>query len=334
MLYRPELDGIRALAVLLVITAHLKYGNWQWLSGQQGVTLFFVLSGYLITTLLLQEEQTGAVSLRRFWLRRIFRLFPLYYFVLALYALLIFGTSLGAGRAQQFARALPFQALYLPEIPFFARLDGALPFYHSWSLGIEEKFYVLWPALAFASGWKRYRLALAVVLTVLCVFAGRPAFGYASILVGCIAALLNRDHDLEGRSRPIFTYLGVALALTIHFLLPLYPPLQVAYFVVLAGVLISLRPPTLIKRLLSTPPLVWIGKVSYGIYLIHVLCLNVAGRFTTAPLPNYLLTIAISIASATALYLVIERPLVKYGRSHYGSQASLPAEATTAATGV
>src|SRR5262249_10191392 len=91
--YLDELDGLRALSVLMVVSVHMhdKPIVWHWLGGWQGVTVFFVLSGYLITTLSLREEaKRGALSIPAFYIRRSFRIFPLYYFVLALYCLLIF----------------------------------------------------------------------------------------------------------------------------------------------------------------------------------------------------------------------------------------------------
>ena len=324
MNYRPELDGIRALAILLVITAHLRFGSWVWLSGHHGVTLFFVLSGFLITSVLLNDEPRG-LSLKRFWLRRVFRLFPLYYLVLALYCVLIFKTPLGIGRAEQFAKALPFQALYFPEVPFFARPDGAvLPFYHSWSLGIEEKFYLLWPAIAFATRYKTHRLAIALVLCVVCLFAGAPAFPYGAILAGCVMALLNHRYSIHQRFGPAICYAAFAVAAVLQLSMAIFPFLQVPYVLTLAVFINTLHNRTVVQRILSLPPLVWIGKVSYGIYLIHILCLNAAGFVTHSPLLNYLATITISVAVATVLHFAIERPLIDYGRKRFRGKVPDP----------
>jgi len=324
MNYRPELDGVRAVAILLVITAHLRFGDWGWLSGHHGVTLFFVLSGFLITSLLLNEEPNG-VSLKRFWLRRVFRLLPLYYLVLATYCILIFKTPLGVGRADQFARALPFQALYFPEVPFFARPDGAvLPFYHSWSLGIEEKFYLLWPAIAFASRYKKYRLQIAVVWCAVCLFIGGPAFPYGAILAGCTMALLNHRYGLHKRFGTGTCIASAILATVFQLSLAAAPYLQIPYVLTLAIFLNTLHNRTAIQRVLSLPPIVWIGKVSYGIYLIHILCLNAAGYITRAPVLNYLATIGISVAAATVLYFAIEKPLIAFGRARFSGAAQHP----------
>jgi peptidoglycan/LPS O-acetylase OafA/YrhL len=160
--YFPELDGLRAFCALLVITAHL-YSHkewWAWLAGDRGVNVFFVLSGFLITTLALREEEReGRLSLAAFYVRRCCRLFPLYYLILGFYCLMLLG--LGRGSADQcgaLAQALPWNLVYCQEVPFF-RLrvldDRDLPFFQSWSLGIEEKFYLVWPLLAFV--WWRGR---------------------------------------------------------------------------------------------------------------------------------------------------------------------------------
>jgi hypothetical protein len=119
--YFPELDGLRALCALLVITAHL-YSHkewWAWLAGDRGVSVFFVLSGYLISTLALREEEReGRLSLAAFYVRRCCRLFPLYYLILGFYCLMLLG--LGRGSADQcgaLAEALPWNLVYCQEIP-------------------------------------------------------------------------------------------------------------------------------------------------------------------------------------------------------------------------
>ena len=162
----PELDGLRAISVLLVVSVHLHDFEtvWKWLAGWQGVTVFFVLSGYLITTLSLREERAarGAafVAGRAFYARRSLRIFPLYYLTLAAYCGLIFGLGLNPEKRFLLSGAMPYYLLYFQEVPFFYGLTGEsgivqhanIPFYQSWSLGIEEKFYLVWPVLAFVSG--------------------------------------------------------------------------------------------------------------------------------------------------------------------------------------
>src|SRR5262249_24862992 len=148
--YLPELDGLRAVSVLLVVSVHMHDRVWDWLAGGSGVTVFFVLSGYLITTLSLREEgQFGSLHLTAFYIRRCFRIFPMYYAVLVAYCLLILIVHIDYDRkAQMLQGALPWYLVYMQEVPFFYGVPDAggvlqksnVPFYQSWSLGIEEKF--------------------------------------------------------------------------------------------------------------------------------------------------------------------------------------------------
>ena len=191
--YLPELDGLRALAVLLVVTVHMHARAWHALNGHLGVILFFVLSGYLITALALREEATlGRLHLRAFFIRRSFRIFPLYYLVLALYCLLIFGLGVSPEKRQLLAWELPYFLTYLQEIPFFgAAAHPQGPFYQSWSLGIEEKFYLVWPILCFVVFRYRRNLRLPVACALIAVtaFTGSYIGPYAYILTGCVLAL-------------------------------------------------------------------------------------------------------------------------------------------------
>jgi len=103
----PGFDGIRALCALAVLAGHMHTHRWDFLNGNRGVTVFFVLSGYLITMLALREERAnGALSLTAFYIRRSFRIFPIYYAVLAIYCVLIFGLGVREARASDFASSL------------------------------------------------------------------------------------------------------------------------------------------------------------------------------------------------------------------------------------
>src|SRR6187399_1084838 len=106
------LDGLRGISILMVLTAHVYSRDWPELGGHHGVTVFFVLSGFLITRLLLQEQQrAGKINFKAFFIRRSFRLFPIYYVVLATYCILILGTGLRADGKGGFLAALPWYIL-------------------------------------------------------------------------------------------------------------------------------------------------------------------------------------------------------------------------------
>src|SRR4051794_23185147 len=219
--YIPELDGLRALAILLVVSWHARDHAWDWLVGGYGVTVFFVLSGYLITMLALREERSrGQLHILSFFVRRVFRLFPLYYFVLGLHCLLIFGAGLAPEKRPGLALALPYYLCYFQEYVAFTGAEewplngGGLPFVQSWSLGIEEKFYLVWPFLGFVAwrcagatrraGTATLALLMALAPAALGAQVGRFFSPYSQILVGCLAALLLDDPAWYAR----LTWLG------------------------------------------------------------------------------------------------------------------------------
>ena len=147
MPYFPALDGVRAYCVLLVMFDHLKSNGHGpgWIDGHLGVDLFFVISGFLITTLLVREHHfTGHIDRRAFFLRRVFRIVPVYLMVMLLYVLVLQAPS-QAARWVQFRAGLPWFVTLMNE---FAREPGrGTVFLQTWSLGVEEKFYLVWPFL-------------------------------------------------------------------------------------------------------------------------------------------------------------------------------------------
>jgi peptidoglycan/LPS O-acetylase OafA/YrhL len=307
--YIPELDGLRGISVLLVITAHMHQKIWHWASGGLGVIVFFVLSGYLITSLALREEcETGTVDLKAFYIRRAFRIFPLYYLVLALYCLLIFGLH---QPEHGLRAALPYYLTYFQEIPY-SRATSALAFYQSWSLGIEEKFYLVWPLLAFVIV-PRFRIAAAAILVVAAVGLGsvspRALYPYNAILIGCLLAMLKTRIPFVSLSRFWFVIATLVLALHLKGTWVTAYALSIA---MLLGVVVNGSTP--LNRVLSFRPLTWVGKVSYGVYLVHILCLNIAEKVSHNAIVAYALACLISVAVASALHLVIERRLIMVGR--------------------
>src|SRR5215210_240487 len=196
------LQQLRTISVLLVLAYHMQDPLWGPLRGFLGVTVFFVISGFLITTLLLREEaRTGSVSLKRFYIRRVFRILPIYYLTFLLFAVLILGLGLGS-EVDRFEDALPYFVSYQNE---FA---PAAPFGHSWSLAIEEKYYLAWPLLAFAIvPLRRYRPAVASGLLGVAVLSELVGLSYAPIyapiLAGCILAILMNDASGFRRVQPL-----------------------------------------------------------------------------------------------------------------------------------
>ncbi|HTR89639.1 MAG TPA: acyltransferase, partial [Solirubrobacteraceae bacterium] len=210
--YIPGLDGLRALAVLCVIAYHLRFSWAQ--GGMLGVAVFFTLSGYLITDLLLGHwVGAGDLGLGRFWLRRARRLLPALFAMLALVTLWV--SLLDAAQLAEVRRQVISAALYLANwstiaqhASYFARFATPLPLDHLWSLAIEEQFYLIWPWLLLLGIWLvRSRLGL-ILLTLLLAAASALA----------MALLYHPGYDptrvYEGTDTRAFgLLLGAALAM-------------------------------------------------------------------------------------------------------------------------
>src|SRR5438128_7552377 len=140
--YFPVLDGVRAVSVLLVVASHPRAQKyWSWIHGANGVTIFFVLSGFLITTLALREEaRRGALDLVGFYIRRFFRIYPLYTIVLALYCVLVLGLGFQPERRDLFVDQLAYYSLGFPDQGFFFNGINPPPLSGRCSLGIDGQF--------------------------------------------------------------------------------------------------------------------------------------------------------------------------------------------------
>ncbi len=338
--YRPELDGLRALAVAAVMLFH---ANVSWARGGfLGVDVFFVLSGFLITRLLLEErEGTGHLALGHFYLRRILRLFPA--LVVVCVACAIYATfwlphdQLVRTWNDVFATATYHmnwvQALHTQ--PAFGLLD------HAWSLSIEEQFYVVWPLvliLAHRAGGVRavglvalVGAAVSAVARAVLAHHGLPDrrlyFGLDThadgLLLGCgLAALtLLRPTLTEGMTRRSTQWVGPAAlvavgaaAATVSLTSRALYQWGYLLFVVVTTVLIAdLYARGLTSRLLRHQPLVGIGRISYGLYLWHwpvYLVLN-GGRIHWAFVPLTVLRLAVSGAMAVLSFLLVEDPFLR-----------------------
>jgi peptidoglycan/LPS O-acetylase OafA/YrhL len=331
----PSLDILRAISVILVMTVHLKGAPLRWLSGGEGVTIFFILSGYLITFLALREErETSNFSLAAFYVRRTFRIFPAYYLVLGLYAVLIFMAKIAPEKIEVFWRALPFYIFYLGDIPFFMdEFASGLPFYHAWSLSVEEKFYIVWPFIAFTLLRGRSFARLLVCAGALLLFGvlGGLMLAYFAIMLGCgIALVLNNRACFEAINQLKPRFLLIAVLIFIGFHGAFYKLQQASDFFriiycLFAGVAITaiIVAGGYADRMLTHWTLTKIGKLSYIIYLIHILCINVttsvAVKLNIDPQSAWgvLAILAMTACSAIAVSWVIsatlEMPLIKVG---------------------
>ncbi len=345
--YFFPLDGLRALSAALVVTWHTRDSPLEFLQGERGVTVFFVLSGYLITMLALREEESkGALSIKGFFLRRVFRILPLYYIVLAAYAVLVH--LFDADKAGDFNAALPYYLLYFSEVPLLLN-EVEVPFNHSWSLGIEEKFYMVWPFLAFGfMKSSRFRLPLSLILGSLLLASGLiwPHFGhpvaliepYGHILIGAAMAFAlhnKRWFERLGFLQNPATYwvlglicvvLGVTEARWAFELLAFPTALFVGAMV--------LQPRHTISRALGFGPLAWLGTLSYAVYLIHPAVLGFAERLIPSDggrlddILTLIIGYTLSVGISVVLHRMIEKPFIAWGRKF--DKSRLPAAAPAA----
>jgi peptidoglycan/LPS O-acetylase OafA/YrhL len=342
--YRPFLDGLRAVAVLGVLFYHL---DRNWLpGGYLGVDIFFVLSGYLITMLLLSEHRaSGRINLPAFWSRRIRRLLPALLVLLVVMAFLVNlnGDPLAIGAARGDLLSTLFYVANWHFITsgqsYFTQFLAVSPDRHTWSLAIEEQFYLFWPLITTAVLTRFHRTALAVVagtvatasaLWMVAIFnpadPSRAYYGTDSrifeILIGALLAIA-----LAGVWRERLFLLGRRLApLALLVIAAAYAGLadDNALYYHGGAVLLSLAVAVLIAgleagspmdRFLSLRPLVLVGMASYGLYLWHfpVIIFTNLWLGPTSTLSNALLAVAITFAATAVSYVIVETPIRRRG---------------------
>jgi peptidoglycan/LPS O-acetylase OafA/YrhL len=311
----PTLDGWRGLAISLVLIDHIQdslmhhyFAPWSE-TGQHGVTIFFVLSGFLITSKLLE----GKISLKRFYLRRFFRLMPAAWTYLAF--LLIFGILSGSH---------PVSFTQLLACLFFYRnftgtaIDGATG--HYWSLSLEEQFYLVWPCIMLLVGVRRCRW-IAVAGAAGCAiyrffhwaYYDRILFDFQTqvradaLLVGCLLALLLADRHLLPAIARWSAFLAIpalaALAFCVarfHSLPPLCECLSIACLLAAT----TLHPASPWTHPLAFAPLAWLGTVSYSVYLWQAFFMIIGGLWAI-----FLFMPLFALAS----YYFMERPWTRFG---------------------
>ncbi|WP_138442145.1 acyltransferase family protein [Sinomonas susongensis] len=283
--YVPALDGLRALAIALVAVYHAVMPAH--FGGAGGVDVFFVLSGFLITTLLLQEHgAAGRVSFRRFYTRRLVRLGPPLVLMLAVVFVPIAAT-MGLSTALSGSGLSLF---YLMPVGAESGSTMLSPYEHTWSLGVEEWFYFLWPPalVLLLRGRRRWALIAAAVaaggLAVAALLAEAQSAEVSFILracglmAGCAAALALHGRRLSvGRWAALAGLAFLALSVVRSTMAPFstLDVLSADLGAVLLVVGIMRGPRGLLHRALSVRPFVAVGRISYEIYLWHypVLCI-------------------------------------------------------------
>lgn len=317
------IDGWRAIAASLVVMAHATgyrfAGDYNLVIdrvrlvfaplAEVGVQLFFVISGYIITTLLLRErERRGSVSIAAFYVRRVTRIMP----PLAVYFLAVVALS-AAGTIRLSSASLLSSATFTCNTGI---VDCQWWVAHTWSLAVEEQFYIVWPLLfgLIAAQLHVRLLAGVVVACILGALIQQPAFHGNFTSFGCIAAgalyasspalrhaCLKAAHTLPWLALTgllLFSYRNTAAGITTAFM-----PVIVVY-VIFAGNALGW-----VRRILESPPLQWIGLGSYSLYLWQQLFLARPYLYDRHPLPVVLLPLVV-IASVW----LVERPFMRIGR--------------------
>jgi peptidoglycan/LPS O-acetylase OafA/YrhL len=360
--YRPELDGLRAVAVAVVFLLHASLER-AFTGGFLGVDLFFVLSGFLITRLLLEEwSSAGTIPLRHFYARRAGRLLP------ALVALCIAAIALGSLQrsgpgVHESALGAAGALFYFTN--FFGLLGWSSPLSHTWSLSVEEQFYLLWPIILIgllAWGGRRrvsqFALALVVLASVqvvirfhagvdtLNLYEGPDAQGMIFLMSGCLMATLIPTIAGELRRHPVGR---VASALTVPALValgllvirtnsdsPFY--FDGGYLLVactICLVVIAALSGGMLTRFLRLRPVAWIGALSYGIYLWSFPMIYWVSAEMSPSTPHFrivvaIITLALTMVCATTSYYLIELPIRARVRARLARGPKVPDSAGSA----
>jgi peptidoglycan/LPS O-acetylase OafA/YrhL len=372
--YRPALDGLRGLAVALVLSIH--FFGWP-PGGFLGVDLFFVLSGFLITVLLVEEwGLTGGVSLSRFYRRRFLRLFPALAALVVVHLLYLVvrpligeQTGFGSVGLDRFVGALagPF---YLQNIALAFDLPLRSELGHLWSLALEEQFYLLWPPVLLVMLKGRLsprRMAWGLVIAIGMVCAWRlwlsiaevskdriyyaPDTRFDSILVGCLGGLWFVHASIDARlaaAPRIARLAGISLAI-IGATLIASEYLWAVYFGGGFTVLAVLSVLVILHAVLSDDdrlvgvlrarPLVWLGRLSYSLYLWHFFVILAMEQFVVSFIgdPSRFervalgaVEIVLSVGLAVASYQLVERRFLRRKRRY---EVSLHDPHTTVSVG-
>ena len=362
--YLPSIDSLRALAVLAVIIYHVDVNYLP--GGFLGVDLFFVLSGYLISSLIIKEyKKTGSVNLYNFYIRRARRLLPAVYFMITvgLVVMVLFNEVL--------LRKSHLDAIFgyiyssnwwyiFHKLDYFDSFGAQSPFKHLWSLAIEEQFYMIFPLLFLLVNRRKkskdgtYKLNknfLYVVLGLILVSLiahillfdinniSRIYFGTDtrafSLLVGVVGAILYPMERLHAKVTPqqnmlysVVSLVSIATLITVMIYTSEYNTLLYRggfLLVAILGLIVIIssgKQHTLMSRLLSFKPVVFIGKISYSLYLWHFPVLVLTTPVSEIGNPNIyfvILRVILTFVVAIVSYVFVETPIRKLGFKKYVS---------------
>jgi peptidoglycan/LPS O-acetylase OafA/YrhL len=319
----PTLDGWRGLAILLVLFDHTQtsllnhYFQPFTQTGGHGVTIFFVLSGFLITSKLIESP----IDLKRFYIRRFFRLMPAAWTYLAVVLLLGLLTGVHLENLAGFSSCIFFYRN-------FEGLGAGALTGHFWSLSLEEQFYLVWPCLLLLAGVRRCRW-IAVAGAVGCavyrwffwahydriILSGQTQVRADALLVGCVLAMLLADPRIRRNAEQWSKFLAVpAIAAFLfsiaqyHWIFPLFESVAIACLIAAT----TLHPASNFSRWLSFAPLAWLGAISYSLYIWQQLFMAFHSPWA--------MCVFLPLAALVSYYL-IERPATQWGHRLASSRA-------------
>jgi peptidoglycan/LPS O-acetylase OafA/YrhL len=332
----PSLDGLRAICMAFVLISHLAgtqnfplhHDLSTYRLGEFGVRVFFVISGFLITSILLSElQRKGDISLRRFYFRRALRLFPASYFLILVIAILAARHVISPDH-RDLTFAITYTMNYHPTSSWSVG--------HLWSLAIEEQFYFLWPVILFSLGAFRSRrfligLLFAAPLLRLAAPHVAPALSFLvwsdALATGCLLALLRENLFANVHYSRLLAsrwfFLVPVVAMTINFV----PSAKLNWLVfssvmnlaIAVSVDWSIRnSQAAVGRFLNWPAVSFLGVFSYSLYLWQQLFLN---RESTSPYCAFPLNLLLAFVMAFVSYLLIEAPILRLRASFERNRA-------------
>lgn len=335
--YRPAIDGLRAIAVISVLLYHLDKHLLP--GGFIGVDIFFVISGYLITSVIINECEQGKFRFSNFYQRRISRIYPAFFLVsiavlIGSYFLYLPQDFASAGSTAMSAALSVANLKFILQGNYFELSQDAQPFLHYWSLSVEEQFYMVFPLIIYLSlrlKISRFTLSVGLIIAaflsfVVCFFMTKtnPTWAFYllptrawKLLAGCILATYPHPKAINKWTEIIFHNIGLAfIALSLMYVhegvsFPGYiAAIPVIGTVLLIGAGNHVRK-GLVEKILSAPFLVFFGKISYSLYLWHWPIYSIIDYtlYLQSPLTRLVLKIILTALFSLSSYYYFEKPV-------------------------